>query len=97
MTSAYIIASVDVQDPQQYEEYKRLSTIAMKAHGAEVCIRGGKVDVLEGDWNPGRLVLLKFPSVEQARTFYDSTEYKAARKAREGIAVMRMVLIEGVG
>ena len=96
MSSAYIIANVDVQNPQQYEEYKRLSTIAMKAHGAEVCIRGGAVDVLEGDWNPGRLVLLKFPSVEQARKFYDSTEYGAARKAREGIAVMRMVLVEGV-
>ena len=96
MSSAYILANVDVKNPQAYEEYKRLSTIAMKAHGAEVCIRGGKVDVLEGDWNPGRMVLLKFPSVEQARKFYDSTEYGAARKAREGIAVMRMVLIEGV-
>lgn len=96
MPSAYILANVDVKNPAQYEEYKRLSTIAMKAHGAEVCIRGGKVDVLEGDWNPGRMVLLKFPSVDQARKFYDSTEYGAARKAREGIAVMRMVLVEGV-
>lgn len=96
MTSAYIIANVDVQNPAEYEEYRRLSTIAMKAHGAEVCIRGGKVDVLEGDWTPHRLVLLKFPSLEQARKFYDSTEYGAARKAREGIAVMRMVLVEGV-
>lgn len=96
MPSAYILANVDVKNPALYEEYKRLSTIAMKAHGAEVCIRGGKVDVLEGDWNPGRMVLLKFPSVDQARKFYDSTEYGAARKAREGIAVMRMVLVEGV-
>ena len=96
MSSAYILANVDVKDPQAYEEYKRLSTIAMKAHGAEVCIRGGKVDVLEGDWTPNRMVLLKFPSTEQARKFYDSTEYAAARKAREGIAVMRMVLVEGV-
>ena len=96
MSSAYIIANVDVKNPEQYEEYKRLSTIAMKAHGAEVCIRGGKVDVLEGDWNPARMVLLKFPSTEQARRFYDSTDYGAARQAREGIAVMRMVLIEGV-
>jgi uncharacterized protein (DUF1330 family) len=96
MSSAYILANVDVRNPEQYEEYKRLSTIAMKVHGAEVCVRGGKVDVLEGDWNPGRMVLLKFPSVEQARKFYNSTEYGAARKAREGIAVMRMVLVEGV-
>ena len=96
MTSAYIIADVDVQDPQQYEEYKRLSTIAMQAYGAQVCVRGGKAQVLEGDWTPHRLVLLKFPSTEQARMFYDSTEYGAACKAREGIAVMRMVLVEGV-
>ena len=96
MASAYVIADVDVRNPAQYEEYKRLSTIAMKAHGAEVCIRGGKVEVLEGDWSPDRVVMLKFPSMEQARTFYDSTEYGAARKAREGIAVMRMVLVEGV-
>jgi uncharacterized protein (DUF1330 family) len=96
MSSAYIIANVDVQNPQQYEEYKRLSSIAMKASGAEVCVRGGKVEVLEGDWSPSRMVLLKFPSVEKARAFYDSVEYEAAKKAREGIAVMRMVLVEGV-
>jgi len=96
MTSAYIIANVDVTNPEQYEEYKRLSTIAMKAHGAEVCVRGGKVEVLEGDWAPKRLVMLKFPSVEQAKAFYNSVEYEAAKKAREGIAIMRMIVVEGV-
>ena len=96
MPSAYILANVDVKDPAAYEEYKRLSTIAMKAHGAEVCVRGGKTEVLEGDWTPHRVVLLKFPSVEQAKAFYGSTEYKAAIEARKNIAVMRMVLIEGV-
>jgi len=96
MPSAYILANVDVKDPQAYEEYKRLSTIAMKAHGAEVCVRGGKVEVLEGDWAPERLVMLKFPSVEAAKAFNSSAEYDAARNARQGIAVMRMVLVEGV-
>jgi uncharacterized protein (DUF1330 family) len=96
LPSAYILANVDVKDPAAYEEYKRLSTIAMKAHGAEVCVRGGKTEVLEGDWTPHRVVLLKFPSVEKAKAFYDSTEYRAAIEARKNIAVMRMVLIEGV-
>jgi uncharacterized protein (DUF1330 family) len=96
MPSAYVIANVDVTNPEQYEEYKKLSTIAMKASGAEVCIRGGKVEVLEGDWNPARFVMLKFPSVEQARAFYNSVEYEAAKKAREGAAVMRMLVVEGV-
>ena len=95
MPSAYILADVDVTDPQQYEQYKKLSSIAMQAHGAEVCVRGGKVEVMEGDWKPSRAVLLKFPSVEKARAFYDSPEYQAAKKARQGAAVMRMVLIEG--
>jgi uncharacterized protein (DUF1330 family) len=95
LPSAYVLANVDVRDAGAYEEYKRLSTIAMKAHGAEVCVRGGATEVLEGDWTPDRVVLLKFPSKEQAKRFYDSPEYLAARKAREGIAVMRMVLIEG--
>ena len=96
MPSAYILANVQVTHPEQYEEYKKLSTLAMKAHGAEVCVRGGKTEVLEGDWTPNRVVLLKFPSMEKAKAFYESTEYRAAIKARENIAVMRMVLIEGV-
>ncbi|EJL80157.1 hypothetical protein PMI15_03955 [Polaromonas sp. CF318] len=96
MPSAYIIANVTVTNPEQYEQYKKLSSIAMQAHGAEVCVRGGKIEVLEGDWTPSRIVVLKFPSVEQARAFNESAEYEAARQSRQGIAVMRMVLVEGV-
>lgn len=95
MPSAYLIANVDVTDAVQYEEYKKLSSIAMKAHGAEICIRGGKVEVLEGNWNPSRFVMLKFASVEAAHRFYDSPEYVAARKAREGAANMGMIVVEG--
>jgi uncharacterized protein (DUF1330 family) len=96
LTSAYIIANVEVTNPEQYEEYKKFSTIAMKAHGAEVCIRGGAVEVLEGDWEPSRFVMLKFPSLDQARAFYHSAEYSTAREKRAGAAIMRMVLVEGV-
>ena len=92
---AYLIADVEVTDPVQYEEYKKLSSIAMKANGAEVCIRGGKVEALEGDWNPSRFVMLKFPSVEAAHRFYDSPDYAAAKKARRGAANMRMIIVEG--
>ena len=96
MSSAYILANVQVTNPAQYEEYKKFSSAAMKVHGAEVCVRGGTVEVLEGDWTPDRVVLLKFPSVEAARAFNDSSEYGLARQARQGAAIMRMVLIEGV-
>jgi uncharacterized protein (DUF1330 family) len=94
--SAYIIANVQVTNPTQYEEYKKWSSEAMKAHGAEVCVRGGKVEVLEGDWQPERLVVLKFANVEAAKKFNSSSEYDKARKARAGAAVMRMIVVEGV-
>ena len=96
MASAYIIASVTVTNPEQYEEYRKYSTIAMQVYGAEVCVRGGKVEVIEGDWNPGRTVILKFKDAESAHKFYNSPEYTKARAAREGAAIMRMVLVEGV-
>ncbi len=96
MPSAYIIANVKVTDPVQYEQYKALSSLAMKAHGAEVCVRGGAVEVLEGDWQPDRIVVLKFASVAEAKAFNASAEYTLARAARAGAAVMRMVVVEGV-
>ncbi len=94
--SGYVIADVEVTNPAQYEEYKKWSSAAMQAHGAEVCIRGGQVEVLEGDWAPTRVVLLKFPTFEQARAFYETPEYRKARDAREGAAVMRMIAVEGL-
>jgi len=96
MPSAFIIADVTVTNPAQYEDYKKWSSAAMQAHGAEVCVRGGKVEVLEGDWSPARMVMLKFPTVEAAKAFNDSPEYGKARAARQGAAIMRMVVVEGV-
>lgn len=96
MPSGYVIASVTVTNPEQYEEYRKWSSEAMRAHGAEVCVRGGKVEVMEGDWNPGRTVILKFPSFAAAQAFYHSPEYSKARAAREGAAIMRLVCVEGV-
>jgi uncharacterized protein (DUF1330 family) len=96
MPSAYIIANVTVTNAHQYEDYKKWSSAAIQAHGAEVCVRGGKVELLEGDWLPERVVVLKFPDVDAARRFNASAEYGRARQARQGAAVMRMVLVEGV-
>ena len=94
--SGYVIAHVEVTNPTQYEEYKKWSSAAMQASGAEVCIRGGQIAVLEGDWAPTRVVLLKFPTFEQAKAFYELPEYLKAREARAGAAVMRMIAVEGV-
>ena len=94
--SGYIIAHVQVTNPAQYEAYKKWSTAAIQATGAEVCVRGGQVAVLEGDWSPERIVILKFPTFEAAKAFYEVPEYRQAREARAGAAVMRMVAVEGL-
>ena len=93
--SAYIIANVRVTNPEKYEEYRRFSTLAMRAHGVKVLVRGGAVETLEGN-DPGRTVILQFPSMAAARAFYNSAQYRRARHAREGAAIMTMYLVEGV-
>ena len=94
MSCAYIIANIKVTNPEQYEEYRRLSTIAMKEANAEVLVRGGTTQGLEGE-TPLRTVVLKFPSMAAAQEFYEFEPYKKARKAREGAAEMTMYIVEG--
>jgi uncharacterized protein (DUF1330 family) len=96
MPAAYIIADVTVTDADQMAKYREWSTKAMQEHQAEVLVRGGAITVMEGAWQPTRLVLLKFASPEVAKQFYNSETYTHARKLRENAGVMRMVMVEGV-
>jgi uncharacterized protein (DUF1330 family) len=96
MTKAYVIAQASVSDPQRYELYKALAGAAVAKYGGKYIVRGGATQLLEGDWAPPRLVILEFDSVEQARRFYDSPEYRAAREQRQGAAQMNMLLVEGL-
>ena len=64
---AYIIADIEVSDPTRYEEYRKIAPAAIAKHGGRYLARGGQSAVLEGDWRPGRLVILEFPSLEQAK------------------------------
>lgn len=96
MPSAYIIADVTVTNPEQMAQYRVWSSKAMQEFGAEILVRGGAIEVLEGPWQPTRLVVMKFPSVEQAKAMYHSDAYTHARSLREGAGVMRMVVVEGV-
>jgi uncharacterized protein (DUF1330 family) len=95
MSSAYIIANVEVTNPTQYEEYKKWSSVAMKAHGAEVCVRGGKVKCSKATGSPPR-GRAQVRQLEKAKAFYDSPEYLKAREARAGAAIMRMIAVEGL-
>jgi uncharacterized protein (DUF1330 family) len=93
---AYVVVDCDVTDPERYENYKRLAPGAIAKYGGRYLARGGATDVLEGDWQPGRLVVLEFPDAATARRWYDSPEYRAARAERVGAARMNMVTVEGL-
>jgi uncharacterized protein (DUF1330 family) len=94
---AYIIVEVNITDPEQFKQYMAHAPACVKAAGGEYLVRGGKHEALEGDWQPHRVVLLKFPSYEQAKSFYDDGPYREVRKLRLGATdYFNMVLVEGV-
>jgi uncharacterized protein (DUF1330 family) len=94
--AAYVIVQVDVKDAAQFEEYRKQVPATIAQYGGRYLVRGGKVQTLEGGWQPTRVVVLEFPSVEQARKFYDSPEYGPQKALRLGCTDSRMILVEGV-
>ncbi len=93
--AAYVIADVDVTDPKLYEDYRKLVPATVQKYGGRFLARGGAFEVKEGDWKPARLVVLEFPSLEQARKWYDSPEYAPALALRLKAARAKLVLVEG--
>lgn len=94
--AAYIIVEVAVRDAARYERYKQLVPPSIAAYGGRFIVRGGAVEALEGDWKPGRLVILEFPSAERARAWWSCPEYAEAKALRLATADSRMVLVEGL-
>lgn len=93
---AYVVVDIEVTDPEAYERYKLLAPPAIAAYGGRYLARGGESSTLEGDWQPSRLVILEFESLERAQEWFDSPEYREARRVREGAATMRMVAVDGI-
>ena len=97
MAYGYIIVEMKINNLDQYKKYMAEAPAAVAAAGGEYLIRGGRHEVLEGDWNPARVAMLRFPSFEQAKAFYDGEMYTAVRKHRAGTTeYFNMILVEGV-
>ena len=97
MPAAYLIVESNITDPEAFKRYMAAAPEVVKAFGGEYLVRGGRMQVLEGDWQPPRLTVLRYASFEEARTMYDSPAYAAARGMRAGAtACFNMVLVEGV-
>jgi uncharacterized protein (DUF1330 family) len=95
--SAYVVVQIDIHDPATYEHYKAKATPTVAAYGGRYVVRGGTSEVLEGSWQPSRLVVLEFPSVAQARAWWSSPEYAPLKAVRQRSAHTEMLLIEGAG
>jgi uncharacterized protein (DUF1330 family) len=94
--AAYVIVETDITDPEQYERYRAATPATIAEFGGRFAVRGGDVEVLEGDWAPSRLVLVEFPSMDAVREWWESPGYRAARELRAGAATLRIVAVRGV-
>jgi len=95
--SAYIIVDTKVNNPQAYEEYKRLAKPIAEKYGGVYRVRGGAMDVRETDlWNPTRIVIIEFPDMKSARAFVDSEEYVPVKPLRLNNADCTLFIVDGV-
>ncbi len=93
---AFVIVDIDITDPVGYEEYRRLATPTVAACGGKYIARGGRTEVLEGSWQPKRIVILQFDSVDNAKAWLNSEEYREPWKIRHRTARTNMIVTEGV-
>jgi len=94
--SAYVIAEVNVTDPDRFAEYRKLVPPTIEKYGGRFVVRGGTVETKEGGWSPARMVVIEFASMEQARKWYHSPEYAPALAMRLKAANTKLILVEGV-
>ena len=94
--AAYVIVEVNVTDPQLFGEYAKAAPTTIAAYGGRYIVRGGAIEPIEGGWTPKRVVVLEFPSTQQARKWYDSPEYKPLLAMRLKAASTKAIFVEGV-
>jgi uncharacterized protein (DUF1330 family) len=94
--ASYLIAAVDVHDPEGYEQYRAAVPALIRKHGGEYLVRGGALDVIEGNWQPRRLAVLRFPDRNAALAFMKDPEYLPLKELRHRVAGTDLILVEGV-
>lgn len=92
---AYVIVDVKIHDHSKYDEYKKLTPASLVPYDGKFVVRGGIAETLEGDWQPGRMVVLEFPSMEKAKAWWSSAGYAPAKAIRQAASDTRMIVVEG--
>jgi uncharacterized protein (DUF1330 family) len=95
--AAYVVVDVRRTDLERAARYSALSGPSVERHGGRFLARGGAVRVLEGDWNPERVVVIEFSSADAAQAWFDSPDYVEARAVREGAGTWFMIVVDGIG
>jgi uncharacterized protein (DUF1330 family) len=93
---AYVVVDVTITNPSVYEDYKKLTPGSLIPFEGKFIVRGGSAETLEGDWKPGRIVVLEFPSMEKARAWWSSAGYAPAKAIRQSASKSSMIVVEGV-
>ena len=94
--AGYVIAEVQVTDPERYEEYRRQVEDTIAAYGGKYLVRGGMAEAVEGDAPRGRLVVVEFESYERAKAWYDSEAYAGPKALRQATSNGRLIVVDGV-
>jgi uncharacterized protein (DUF1330 family) len=93
----YVIARIVVTDPEAYSEYRAGVLETVERYDGRFLVRGGGFDVLEGEWPDERVVVIEFPSIDEARAWYDSDEYQPLARMRQSASPGNIILVERAG
>ena len=93
--SAYVVVNVTVTNPDGYQEYVREVQPSIQTYGGRYLIRGGRTEILEGNYVPRRFVVVEFSDFETARRWWNSPEYAAAKKIRQANATTDLFIVDG--
>lgn len=96
MPAFLIVEIVAVNDPDLYTKYRDAVSPNLDAGGGTYLVRGGPIEVLEGDWHPNRIVIVRFDSAELAREWWNSTGYAELKAMRQQSTTTNIILVEGV-
>ncbi len=94
--AAYLYGNIEIHDPVLYEQYRAQVPAIVASHDGRYLVRGGAVEVLEGNAKASRQVILEFPDMVSLKSFYNSPEYTSAKAIRQKAAAGTLVAIEGV-
>jgi len=92
---AYVVVEIEIHNPEEYEDYKKLTPASLKNYQGKFIVRGGKTETLEGDWSPQRFVMIQFPTLELAKAWWASEEYAQAKALRQRTASSKMIVVVG--